>query len=356
MKNVWWFVKALWRYATGSLKEVFAEAFTARKINDPRVVRFYDINRHQGNKPFIVMEYFKGMDLQRYVNETYNGKPLPIAEALEIVLEISHALQSAHNLDTPIAHRDIKPNNILYNPENKEVKIIDFGIACMLPEVEKIGSSVSSISGNSQSIIAKNVAGTWGYMAPEQQRGDQNLDVSVDIFALAKTLMFLLTAKTPPPENIFALSAENRQFVGEFIGQCLMPNSQERLDIQEVIEKVKAIQNSVNQDEFDDVDEDEGLEEITELDEFYPTINMEEESIHEAEPVDVEGDVVAVPIQVEDDPLDIDIEIEMAEEAQIDEESSVEEAQAVDFDEGQEGAQPLTIGEEIEEAQPFDHW
>ena len=123
-------VKTLWRYdVSGSLKDTFSEAFTAKKIGDNRIIKIYDIGRHRANRPFIVMEYCEGIDLQRYLLDLKQGNPLDIQEALQIILDVAKGLDAAHTLNPPIVHRDIKPNNILYNPETRDVKIIDFGIA-----------------------------------------------------------------------------------------------------------------------------------------------------------------------------------------------------------------------------------
>ncbi len=233
-------VKTLWRNVTGTLKEVFSEAFTAKKIKDPRVLRFYDIRRHKGNKPFIVMEYFDGPDLQRYLEDERKGNPLEVKEALSIIAEVADTLSVVHNQDMPIIHRDIKPNNILYDPKTGEIKIIDFGIACMLPNVDEISRTLEYKTSN-HSLIAKNIAGTWGYMAPEQQFGGSKLDPRVDVFGLGKTFMFLITGKTPPPENIFALSPDVRELVGEFVGYCLMPHAQDRYTAAQVVEKIAQI-------------------------------------------------------------------------------------------------------------------
>ena len=235
-------VKTLWRYATGNIKDIFSEAFTARKIDDPHIVKIYDIGRHRANRPFIVMEYCEGFSLEAYLKEVYKGESVKIEDALYIILEVAKGLSAAHRLNPPIIHRDIKPTNILFNPKKGDVKIIDFGIACMLPEPEKISRTVSLASA---SVIAKNMAGTWGYMAPEQQRGEAGLDPRVDMFSLGKTLMFLLTGKTPPPENIFALKADVREVVGELVGYCLMPHAGERYNCNQVIDKIQEIQTAL---------------------------------------------------------------------------------------------------------------
>ncbi len=231
-------VKTLWRYATGGLKETFAEAFMAKKVDDPRIIKIYDIGRHRANRPFIVMEFCSGIDLQRYIQEVKQGKPLDISEALTIILEVAKGLAVAHKQNPPIIHRDIKPNNILYSPEKQTVKIIDFGIACMLPNPEEISRSITR---STASVIAKNIAGTWGYMSPEQQRGDTELTARCDIFSMGKTLMFLLTGKTPPPENIFALNPQVRETIGELVGYCLMPHAEERYTAEQAISKIQEI-------------------------------------------------------------------------------------------------------------------
>lgn len=236
-------VKTLWRNASGTIKEVFSEALISKKINDSRVLSIYEIRRHKGSRPYIVMEYFEGIDLYKYVMNNNNGEPLAFEETLHIILEIAKGMQAAHNLATPVIHRDIKPSNILYDPQTKEIRIIDFGIACMLPDAKEIHRTVTV---NSNSVIAKKMLGTLGYMAPEQQRGDQKIDTKADIFSLGKTLMFLLTAKTPPTENILAINDPGiRNLIADLVGHCLMPEPDRRYDTAQVVQKLEEITQHV---------------------------------------------------------------------------------------------------------------
>lgn len=249
-------VKTLWRNATGTIKEVFSEALISKKITDPRILNVYDIRRHKGCKPYIVMEYFEGVDLNKYVEKHNNNQPLAFDEIIHIMLQIAQGMSAAHNLEIPVIHRDIKPSNILYNPRSKEVKIIDFGIACMLPNAKEITSTVTI---DSSSIIAKKILGTLGYMAPEQQRGDQ-IDTRADIFSLGKTLMYLLTAKTPPTENIMAITSDNvRRIIKDFIGRCLMPEASQRFDVEQVIEELNKIQKYVEKHGYENAPQEEAV-------------------------------------------------------------------------------------------------
>ncbi|BBM88081.1 SUMF1/EgtB/PvdO family nonheme iron enzyme [Candidatus Uabimicrobium amorphum] len=236
-------VKTLWRNASGTIKEVFSEALISKKINDPRVLSIYEIRRHKGSRPYIVMEYFEGVDLYKYVVNNNNNEPLAFEETLHIIHEIAKGMQAAHNLATPIIHRDIKPSNILYDPQTKEIRIIDFGIACMLPDAKEIHRTVTV---NSNSVIARKMLGTLGYMAPEQQRGDQQIDTKADIFSLGKTLMFLLTAQTPPTENILAINHTGiRNLIADLVGHCLMPEPSRRYGTAQVVQKLEEIKQHV---------------------------------------------------------------------------------------------------------------
>ena len=83
-------------------------------------------------------------------------------------------------LNPPIIHRDIKPQNIIYQPDTGKLFLVDFG-------------AVKHTYNNT--VMASTVVGTYGYMAPEQFRGQAVL--STDLYGLGCTLLFLLTGKSP---------------------------------------------------------------------------------------------------------------------------------------------------------------
>jgi len=153
------------------------EAQTARALNDARVVRVLDEGEEQGI-PFLVMEYVQGLTLAHIVREQ---GPLPVPVAVEYVSQVLQALEHAHQLG--IVHRDIKPLNIMVT-EERQVKVMDFGIAKMVL-AESVARSGASI-----------VAGTPRYMSPEQIRGEA-VDARSDLYSVAVTLFELLTGKPP---------------------------------------------------------------------------------------------------------------------------------------------------------------
>lgn len=107
---------------------------------------------------------------------------LPWREAVTITAQIAAGLAHAHAHQ--IIHRDIKPANVVL-ATNGTAKVLDFGLAKQL--------------GGDQSLMTQTgvVMGTPHYIAPEQARGDKNIDGRADIYALGATLYHLLTGHTP---------------------------------------------------------------------------------------------------------------------------------------------------------------
>src|ERR1051325_8400999 len=106
----------------GAMLERFKrEARAASALNHPGICRVYSIEQHRGH-PFIVMELIKGSTLA----EKMGRQPFEIAELLDLGIQITDALESAHSKG--IAHRDLKPANLMIN-DRGQVKILDFGLA-----------------------------------------------------------------------------------------------------------------------------------------------------------------------------------------------------------------------------------
>ncbi|HTN34409.1 MAG TPA: serine/threonine-protein kinase [Marinobacter sp.] len=158
------------------LKErFFREAKAAGRLSHPAIVTVYDVGE-EADLAYIAMDYAQGRPLSDF------GKPgrlLPLSQVLDVVARVAEALAYAHSQN--IIHRDIKPGNIIYNPDNGSVKITDFGIA-------KITDDSRTRTGS--------VMGSPLYMSPEQLKG-QKVTGASDIYSLGITLYKLVTGETP---------------------------------------------------------------------------------------------------------------------------------------------------------------
>ncbi len=122
------------------------------------------------------MELLKGKDLIPYIKA---GALLPPDKVVSIISRVAEALGYAHKQN--IVHRDIKPGNIMYEPDEGQVKVADFGIA-------RITDSSKTKTGM--------VLGTPSYMSPEQLSG-MKVDGRSDLFSLGVTLYQMLCGKLP---------------------------------------------------------------------------------------------------------------------------------------------------------------
>src|SRR5213079_1881483 len=97
------------------------EARVLASLNHPNIAAIYGIEQ-SGDRKFLVMELASGETLA----ERIKRGPIPVDEALGMAIQITNALEAAH--DKGITHRDLKPANIKITPEGR-VKILDFGLA-----------------------------------------------------------------------------------------------------------------------------------------------------------------------------------------------------------------------------------
>jgi len=159
------------------------EARAAAKLDDPNIVRTYDID-NEGETHYIVMEHVEGQDLHQLVKEK---GPLKFEATADYIAQVARGLNHAH--DMGLVHRDIKPANCLLD-NHGVVKLLDMGLARIIDDTASL-----TIDNN------ENVLGTADYLAPEQALNSHKADPRADIYSLGCTLYFLLTGHPPFPEG-----------------------------------------------------------------------------------------------------------------------------------------------------------
>ena len=172
------------------------EARAASALNHPNICTIYDIGEFEG-RPFIAMELLEGQTLKHRIV----GKPFDISDLLEIGIQIANGLDAAHIKG--IVHRDIKPANI-FLVERGQAKILDFGLAKLIPVLGHAAETVAASSGPTQahSLLEDQLTspgssiGTIAYMSPEQARGEE-LDARSDLFSLGVVLYEMATGAVP---------------------------------------------------------------------------------------------------------------------------------------------------------------
>ena len=156
------------------------EAKAIASLSHPNIVQAYDID-NEGDVHYIVMEYVDGLDLQQLVKR---DGALDFSTAADIIGQAARGLQHAHNKG--VIHRDVKPANLLVDPDGV-VKLLDMGLALVSSGDEESLTVVNN----------ENVLGTADYLAPEQALNSHTVDHRADIYGLGCTLYFLLTGKPP---------------------------------------------------------------------------------------------------------------------------------------------------------------
>jgi predicted ATPase/GAF domain-containing protein/tRNA A-37 threonylcarbamoyl transferase component Bud32 len=150
-----------------------------KNLNLDGVVKTYELLPF-GEGLALVLEDFGGRPLSSIIQ----SRRLDIAGALEIIITLAHTLGQLH--EQGILHKDIKPQNILYNAQLGTTKLIDFGIASRLSQDGQLASN------------NKVIEGTLAYMSPEQTgRMNRLVDYRSDFYSLGVTFYELLTGQLP---------------------------------------------------------------------------------------------------------------------------------------------------------------
>ncbi|MEO1082266.1 MAG: protein kinase [Pseudomonadota bacterium] len=157
-------------------KRFIREGRAAGALTHPNIVTIYDVGTID-DAPYIMMEMLTGETLGDLL---VSGERPSMEEMLECVIQLADALDYAHGQN--VVHRDMKPDNIIFNQADRRVKIADFGIARL---------SEQDISDSTQ---AGMMLGTPRYMSPEQATGDK-VDGRSDLFAVGVLMYEMITGR-----------------------------------------------------------------------------------------------------------------------------------------------------------------
>lgn len=152
------------------------EGLISARLRHPNIVQVFDYSDKDGVY-YIAMEYVGALDLQKYLRDR-DGK-LSLSESVRLSAQVLSALECAH--ERGITHRDVKPANVLMNPEHDAV-LTDFSIASM-QEAQRL-------------TVTGAMVGTPDYMAPEQFDA-KNVDKRSDLYAVGIMCYEMLTGRRP---------------------------------------------------------------------------------------------------------------------------------------------------------------
>ena len=213
------------------------EASVLESLDIRGIARFYEAIDCLEDEPpcsYIVQEWIKGKSVQQMLNE---GHRFTMTEVYDILIQTLEILKKLHSHEPPIIHRDIKPSNLMLTPtetnSSYRVTLIDFG-AVANPQVQGGGSTM---------------AGTYGYMPPEQLMGAPT--PACDVYALAAVGVQLFTGIAPAnlPTKDFTLLFEPEMQskpheLVSLLRQMLNPKAEDRLtDIQAIINRLEQFKN-----------------------------------------------------------------------------------------------------------------
>jgi serine/threonine protein kinase len=170
---------------TPDLRERFVrEARATAKIHHPNVCPVHEVGV-EGDLPYLVMHYQAGTTLAAHLDR---WKVLPPLHAVALAQKLAQGMAAAHAQN--VIHRDLKPQNVLFDPTRQLVLITDFGLA-------RIGTQAIATAAGA-------VFGTPLYMSPEQARGEVDaVGPLSDVYSLGVILYRMLTGAVPFDGSVY---------------------------------------------------------------------------------------------------------------------------------------------------------
>ena len=161
---------------TSFCERFIKEARSVAKLSHPNIIVGIDVGQF-GKYYYFAMEYVEGETALRILRDE---GPFQEERALDIAMQTAKALDHAHKHN--MVHRDIKPDNIMVTPRG-EAKLCDLGLAKFSDPSAEASQSGTAV-------------GTPHYIAPEQAKGEANVGITADIYALGATLYHMVTGRT----------------------------------------------------------------------------------------------------------------------------------------------------------------
>ncbi|MEH2261799.1 ATP-binding sensor histidine kinase [Nostoc sp.] len=198
----------------------------AKNLDIPGIIKPHSLEPYH-NGYALVMEDFGGISLRQFTKE----QPQNLEQFLIIALQLTDILHQLHQ--QRVIHKDIKPANILINPDTKLLKLIDFSISSLLPR-------------ETTEIQNPNVLeGTLAYLSPEQTgRMNRGIDYRSDFYSLGVSFFELLTGKLPfdsqdpmelvhchiakLPPNVCDVNSEIPLVLGNIVHKLMAKNAEDR--------------------------------------------------------------------------------------------------------------------------------
>ena len=213
------------------VERFYKEGQAAGKLNHNNIVQAFDVGE-AGGYHYFIMEYVEGKTLY---DDIAAGKIYSEQEAINVIIQVAHALQHAHA--NGLIHRDVKPKNIMINKDGI-VKLADMGLARETTDIEAAKTEKGK------------AYGTPYYIAPEQIRGEMDIDGRADIYGLGATFYHLVTGRVP------FMADDPADVMKKHLKEQLVPpdhiNTSLSAGVSEVIEIMMAKQKK---DRYNDVDE-----------------------------------------------------------------------------------------------------
>jgi len=219
-----------------SLEHFYSEARSTAALSHSNIVKVYDVGQIEDGH-FISMEFIEG---ERFFEIIKKKKPFPVSDIFFIAVRVLNALDHAHKKG--VLHRDIRPHNIMITHQ-KEIKVLDFGIAVIRGENSKIESGEFIDSSY--------------YVSPEQIKGEE-VDYRSDIYSTGVTLFHMITGKAPfegeggrsiyfqhlfePVPSIKEFRQDIPEELIKIVAKCMEKRKEDRYQrVQEILDEIKKI-------------------------------------------------------------------------------------------------------------------